>query len=122
MTTKTATKKTTAKAPAKPKATAKAEPKAATKTETPRPACRCGCGATPKGKKARFIPGHDARLRGILLRAIAAADEENPTADDIADAKRELGNVPDLAWAWGWAAESHELTKPRGLEKTLGIK
>jgi len=23
--------------------------------------CLCGCGGFPKGKKARFLPGHDAR-------------------------------------------------------------
>ena len=126
-TTKTVRKapavKKTAPKPAPKKAAPKVEKKTATKKDTaPRVACRCGCGETPKGKKARFIPGHDARLRGILLRAIGAAESENPTSDDIADAKRELSNVPDLAWAWGWAADSHELTKPNGLEKTLGIK
>lgn len=32
--------------------------------------CLCGCGRETKG---RFAPGHDARLRGVLLRAQAAA-------------------------------------------------
>lgn len=27
-----------------------------------RPPCECGCGGFPKGKKSRFIPGHDAKL------------------------------------------------------------
>lgn len=31
------------------------------------PACLCGCGAVTKG--GRFIPGHDARHHGNLLRA-----------------------------------------------------
>jgi hypothetical protein len=25
--------------------------------------CECGCGAKPKGRKSRFIPGHDSRMR-----------------------------------------------------------
>ena len=31
--------------------------------------CRCGCGDRPKGPKSVFCMGHDARLRGRLLRA-----------------------------------------------------
>jgi hypothetical protein len=31
--------------------------------------CPCGCEETPKGKKAVFVMGHDARLRGKLQRA-----------------------------------------------------
>lgn len=31
--------------------------------------CRCGCGVLPAGKKALFMMGHDARLRGKLQRA-----------------------------------------------------
>lgn len=31
--------------------------------------CPCGCGMRPEGKKATFRMGHDARLRGILIRA-----------------------------------------------------
>lgn len=31
--------------------------------------CPCGCGGWPKGQKARFAMGHDARYRGILIRA-----------------------------------------------------
>lgn len=34
--------------------------------------CGCGCKEAVKGKTARFRPGHDARLRGELLRAHAA--------------------------------------------------
>lgn len=33
--------------------------------------CQCGCGA-PVGRKSRFVPGHDAKLKGILQRAMAA--------------------------------------------------
>lgn len=31
--------------------------------------CPCGCGDFPLGDKATFRMGHDARLRGILIRA-----------------------------------------------------
>lgn len=31
--------------------------------------CPCGCGHVPVGKKSRFMMGHDAKLRGILIRA-----------------------------------------------------
>jgi hypothetical protein len=31
--------------------------------------CPCGCGGWPLGEKATFAMGHDARLRGILIRA-----------------------------------------------------
>lgn len=31
--------------------------------------CPCGCGEIPEGKKSLFMMGHDARLRGKLIRA-----------------------------------------------------
>lgn len=31
--------------------------------------CPCGCGDFPSGRKATFCMGHDARLRGVLIRA-----------------------------------------------------
>jgi hypothetical protein len=37
--------------------------------------CPCGCNGAPKGKKAKFAMGHDARLRGILIRAHLMAVE-----------------------------------------------
>ena len=37
--------------------------------------CRCGCGGTPVGKTARFIPGHDGRLKGRLLKEARGTDE-----------------------------------------------
>lgn len=37
--------------------------------ETVRPACLCGCGGTPRGKKSRYLPGHDARHFGAQRRA-----------------------------------------------------
>lgn len=34
-----------------------------------RAGCPCGCAQIPTGKKAIFAMGHDARFRGILIRA-----------------------------------------------------
>jgi hypothetical protein len=43
-----------------------------------RPPCLCGCGGTPKGKKSRFIPGHDARYHAAQKKAAAEASPEPP--------------------------------------------
>ena len=66
---------TTKKAPVTPETTA---------TEPPRDPCRCGCGDTPKGSKARFIPGHDARVHSAHKRmaAIRANDLELTATDE----------------------------------------
>jgi hypothetical protein len=62
-----------------------------TATEAPaaetRLPCLCGCGETPKGKKARFMPGHDAQLKASLYRTIR--DPEAP-ADAKAAASEKL--------------------------------
>ena len=34
-----------------------------------RPACLCGCGGFPKGKNARYVPGHDARHHAAIAKA-----------------------------------------------------
>jgi hypothetical protein len=39
-----------------------------------RPPCLCGCGDFPKGKHARFIPGHDARYHAALKRTAEASE------------------------------------------------
>ena len=39
--------------------------------------CECGCGQLPSGRKSRFIPGHDGRLKGLLLTAAKLGDEES---------------------------------------------
>ena len=36
--------------------------------------CGCGCGTPVVGKKARFLTGHDAKLKGRLLAAFDAGD------------------------------------------------
>jgi hypothetical protein len=47
-----------------------------TKQTTPEPTrepCVCGCGDKPKGRKSRFIPGHDARYHSAQKKAAAEA-------------------------------------------------
>lgn len=55
----------------------KSETPEVAEVETPREPCLCGCGDTPKHKKSRFMPGHDAQLKAQLYREIR--DEQ---ADD----------------------------------------
>ena len=52
--------------------------------------CECGCGAVVKPGK-RFKQGHDAKLKSILLKAIASGN-----AKDAAKAK---GFLESLGWA-----------------------
>jgi hypothetical protein len=33
--------------------------------------CKCGCGGQVQAKTSRFVQGHDVRLRGVLIRAVA---------------------------------------------------
>ena len=44
-----------------------------TTTEPQRDPCMCGCGDTPKGKKSRFVAGHDARYHSAQKKAAAEA-------------------------------------------------
>jgi hypothetical protein len=66
----------------------------ATETAPERPACLCGCGGFPKGKNARFIPGHDARFHAAEKRAAAeaagavAAPAKAPKAPKVAAAPK----------------------------------
>jgi hypothetical protein len=34
-----------------------------------RAGCLCGCGGFPKGKRSRYVPGHDARHASALRKA-----------------------------------------------------
>lgn len=61
--------------------------------------CPCGCTDHPKGTKSRFVMGHDARLKGKLIRAhitdtpVHLLDEGgNHVKDTVAmEVARELG-------------------------------
>lgn len=54
----------------------------------PRAACLCGCGNTPKHKKSRFMPGHDAQLKARLYATVRdeqLGDEARQLARDTID-------------------------------------
>ena len=59
-----------------------------THAETTRPPCVCGCGGTPKGKKARFLPGHDARYHARIKAEALAVFDAAKAAEDPAVANR----------------------------------
>lgn len=48
--------------------------RAATRQSRPGRSCECNCGGTTRG--GRFLPGHDAKLKSLLLRAAAGGDTE----------------------------------------------
>ena len=90
-----------------------------TKTNQPtatRAPCACGCGETPQGRRARFRPGHDARLRGVLLRAAEAAGPD-ATADERTAAEAAVGALPDREWAERWWAARHPADAERAAER-----
>ncbi len=51
--------------------------------------CRCGCGAEPSEEGSRFLPGHDGRLKGRLLKIWRGVD--TIASDEAAAEMRELG-------------------------------
>lgn len=71
----------------KPTPKAKFRPRA-DKSETDK-VCLCGCGGHPKG---RFLPGHDAKLKGRLKKEALGDD-----ADVAAAAVKRLAS---LGWSW----------------------
>ena len=67
--------------PATPESKAKDKPKARSAPKVqPANQCLCGCGGTTK---SRFLPGHDARLKGILSRL----EKERPREGDAVPAE-----------------------------------
>lgn len=136
---------TSPKSPAKPKAKspAKSVKKAAVKAKPAPKAkverdpvkesrCMCGCGGWTKSK---FVPGHDARLKGILMRAEAdggmnakqkalVADlgwekiiDAKATANLAASAKKAGITVPQLHVLRALSKAPNGLTRPQIAEK-----
>ena len=56
-----------------------------TKPKTKAPECLCGCGGRTKG--GRFLPGHDAKLKKVLV------------ADARAGKKRARKKLEKLGWS-----------------------
>jgi hypothetical protein len=44
-------------------------------TDAPRDPCACFCGNVPRGKRSRFIPGHDARVHSARKQMSALRDD-----------------------------------------------
>lgn len=59
--------------------------------------CLCGCGETPKGSKSLFAMGHDARLKGKLIRAhltgtpVTVITSREAQTKDAVEAASEIG-------------------------------
>lgn len=87
--------------------------------------CHCGCGETPKGKNALFAMGHDARLRGKLIRAALAGAEvrtvypAQPDSDSVDSAETVLDQ-----YGWGKYLTEAELRREgknrQVLQKAMG--
>lgn len=61
--------------------------------------CPCGCNLNPKGKRAVFRMGHDARLRGKLIRAHLTATK----VIEIVDGKvQPAQDAEKIAEYYGW--------------------
>lgn len=64
------------------------------------PTCGCGCGGAPKGKKSRFLPGHDAKAASAAnAPARAAADNEKAVAKAQRDQVRAINRENRMASA-----------------------
>lgn len=74
--------------------------------------CLCGCGHPPTGVKTLFCMGHDARLRGVLIRAHLVGTHIRflnrkeqpifPTREPHPEVPSE-GSAMDVAAPLGWA-------------------
>lgn len=78
-------------------------------------ACECGCGELPSGKRSRFRQGHDARIRGMLIRA-AAASARVVTVDE---ANGHTTTYDPIEYAATLDTETHRLSEQvqRGVQR-----
>jgi hypothetical protein len=85
------------------------------KYEGDRAGCPCGCGEMPKGTKAVFAMGHDARLRGKLIRAhLTDTGITYVITGDVPEAGQRFDTTAaQLAAEYGWASylEAAELRR-----------
>lgn len=79
-----------------PSTRAKAKPKRTTESVSVKE-CLCGCGGSPKG---RFLPGHDAKLKGRLKKEALGDDAEIATAA--------VKRLASLGWSWVLAVTPEE--------------
>lgn len=73
---------------------------------TPGGCCPCGCAIPPLGAKATFNMGHDARLRGVLIRAhLMGVEIREVDCRSVVEAEKDSGLVwtaEDVAARHGW--------------------
>jgi hypothetical protein len=94
------------------KGTTKRTPKAAKPKAQPHP-CECGCGEQTITGRARFIPGHDARLKSQLIAAVL---DGSP-----AEARKAEARLVKLGWA-GPEAKVDHLAKSRAAREAKAAK
>lgn len=91
-------------------------------------ACPCGCGEAPKGSKAVFAMGHDARLRGKLIRAHLTGTEVVYYRDPSGGDPIGPHSAMEVAEAYDWqrhleaAVLKREGKNREVLQKALGSK
>lgn len=71
----------------------------------PRP-CLCGCGLEVKSRRGKFLPGHDAKLKGTIMRELRPDMQTDPTGKKLAGAAAARDVTPE-AWAYAKAMWSH---------------
>lgn len=92
--------------------------------------CPCGCGEMPKGKHATFAMGHDARLRGKLIRAHLTGTQIilAVPADDLTIRRHKPTTAMRMASEHGWedalldAERRREGKNLQVLQRALGSK
>lgn len=86
--------------------------------------CACGCGHEPFGKKSTFLMGHDARLRGKLIRAHLT--DTRVVLSDGVSSPSPVVSAMDAAERHGWEKYLRDATARREeknralLRKALG--
>lgn len=102
--------------------TPKAEPKAKAEPAKAAP-CLCGCGDVPFSAKSKFIPGHDARLKGRIIKFLTAKANDAtynaekfgpaPTAEQMAYAQEKWAHLIDFSGVKYKKVEAEKAAKPK---------
>lgn len=109
----------TSRASAKTKAGGGEKATRSKKSATPQE-CTCGCGEMTNGGK--FRPGHDARFKGNLLRAIRAGGDEGTAALERIKDFPTLYNYEKAQGEYGTEAKREEARKAKEAERLQALK
>jgi hypothetical protein len=66
--------------------------------------CLCGCGQPTKTDAAKFIPGHDARLKSLLLKI--ERQEDGKKKSDVPEIAKPFLQKSKMSGAWSFPTES----------------